>query len=142
MPLREGEVDGQTLTGLFSCPDSVAASIILGLLQADTSWTDVEDTIHVRESWDSISMPMDIEQVEVAWMSETLMPEKSLSGSLDSRHWCVELDVLIERQPMELSRQLGHLLTQLGFDCFVVSINGQCSSLLTLLSKFRVAFES
>jgi len=75
---REGEVDGETLIGLFSCPSSVAACSIFSLLGADTSWTDIEDTVHVRKSWDSISMSMGIEQIVV-----TLMPEKSLSGGLD-----------------------------------------------------------
>jgi len=42
-------------------------------------------------------MSMGIEQVAVAWVSETLMPEKSLSGSLDGRHRSVGLDVLMER---------------------------------------------
>jgi len=83
MSTREGEVDGEALIGLFSCPSSVAASSIFSLLGADTSRTDVEDTVHVRKSWDSISMLMGIEQIVVAWMSETLMPEKSLSGGLD-----------------------------------------------------------
>jgi len=71
------------LIGLFSCPSSVAASSILGLLGTNASWTDVEDTVHVRESWDPISMSMSIEQVVVAWMSKSLVPEKSFSGSLD-----------------------------------------------------------
>jgi len=41
---------------------------------------------------------------------------------------------------MELRRQLGHFLMQLGLDCFVVAMDGQDSSLSTLLGKFRVPF--
>ena len=74
----------------------VATSSILGLLGANTSWTDVEDTVHVRKSWDSISMSMGIEQTVVTWVSETLMPEESLSGSLDGRHQSIGLDVLMK----------------------------------------------
>ena len=76
---------------------TVAASNILGLLGANASWTDVKDTVHVRELGDSISMSMGIKQIVVAWVSETLVPEKSLSGSLDGRHRSISLDVLMER---------------------------------------------
>jgi len=41
-------------------------------------------------------MLMGIEQIAVAWVSETLMPEKSLSGGLDGRYRSVSLDVLME----------------------------------------------
>jgi len=80
---REGEVDREALTWRFGCPSSVASSSILSLLGADTSRTDVEDTVHVRKPRDCISMLMSIEQTAVAWVSKTLMPQKSFSGSLD-----------------------------------------------------------
>jgi len=54
---------------------------------------------------------MGIEQIVVAWVSETLMPEKSLSGSLNGQHRSISLDVLMEWEQMELCRQLGHFLT-------------------------------
>jgi len=86
------------LTWLFSGPGSVAASSIFGLLGADTCGADVEDAVHVRKSWDSISMSMGIEQVIVAWVSEALMPKKSFSGSLNGRNRSVGLNVLVERE--------------------------------------------
>jgi len=81
---------------MLSCPSSVAASSIFSLLGADTSWTDVKNMVHMREPWDSISMSMGIEQIVVAWVSETLMPEKSLSGGLDGQYQRIGLDVFME----------------------------------------------
>jgi len=111
------------LVGLLSCPSCVAGSSILGLLGADGSGTDVENTVHVRESWNAISMLVSIEQIIVTGVAETLMPQESFCGGLDGRYRSISLDVCMERELVELHRQLGHLLSQLGLNSLVVSMD-------------------
>jgi len=68
------------------------------------------------------------------------MPQEPLSGSLDSRYWCLSLNVLVERKLVKLHWQLSHLYAELCFCSLVIAVDGQDSCFATLLSEFWIAF--
>ena len=82
----------------------------LGLFCFDASGTLIQDWMFMVHLWDPFHILLSIEQVIVARVAKSLMPEKALHFNLNGGNRCVALDVLMERDSMYIAGKTFHLL--------------------------------